>query len=78
MVDTNGFNKIQAAAEKAKTFFDRGLWKVVHLWVGWVQYIINTEISNIDVYNILHKVTPLFLKNGTLITSSFQGMKFLI
>ena len=78
MVDTNGFNKIQAAAEKAKTFFKEGTWNTAYKWVGLVQFIIRRELSNIDTYNILNEVKPLYLKNGTRITTKKEGIKFLL
>ena len=77
MIDTNGFNEIEAAANKAKKFLREGTWHVASEWIGWVQFIIREKTSNIDVYNILNKVKPLQSLDSLsskYISSRSQGM----
>ena len=66
MVDTNGFDEIEAAAKKAKTFFREGTWHLAPQWRGWVEYIIEKETSNINPYNILKEVEPKYISSRKL------------
>ena len=76
MVDTNGFNKIQAAANKTKTFVKDGTWDIADQGRGWTQYIIRREISNINFYNVLKKVKPRYLQSSKRMSSRHQGITF--
>ena len=75
MVDTNGYNEIQAAAVKTKKLMREGTWHEVSGWIGWVeQGVIRKLTDNIYFYNILGKVEPLYSRSSRYISSKSQGI----
>ncbi|RLU26384.1 hypothetical protein DMN91_000178 [Ooceraea biroi] len=56
MVDTEGFKKIDAAAQKTKNQIDSGEWKVATEYWAQTQSVVFKETCNIDFYNILTKI----------------------
>jgi len=55
MVDTEGFKKIDAAAQRTKNRIDIGEWKEATEYWARTQGVVLKETCNVDFYNILTK-----------------------
>lgn len=58
MVDTNGYEKIEAAAKLTQAAVDEGRWSDATDEWATTEYVIIAETNNIDFYNILYKMAP--------------------
>lgn len=64
MVDTEGFQKIEAAAGETKSAVENEEWlKATQLW-SYTEHVILQVTGNIDFYNILYKVSPGRFRNA--------------
>jgi len=59
MVDTEGFKKVDAAAQKVKNNVELGNWRSATQEWSNTEMIILEKTDNIDFYNILTKQPPL-------------------
>ena len=60
MIDTNGFNIIQAEANKAKSFAMSGQWLNVFRVKQSTGTAIYAHTSNFDYYNVLAKMESIY------------------
>ncbi|KAH0945124.1 hypothetical protein HN011_002202 [Eciton burchellii] len=72
MVDTEGFKKIDAAAQRTKNRIDIGEWKEATQYWAYTQSIVLIETCNVDFYNILTKKHCSQLYN--LLTKNVQSI----
>jgi hypothetical protein len=72
MVDTEGFKKIDAAAQRTKNRIDIGEWKEATQYWAYTQGIVLIETCNVDFYNILTKKHCSQLYN--LLTKNVQSI----
>ena len=60
MVDTEGYKQIQASAEKTKKAIETGQWTTATTLWSTTENVIMRVTKNIDFYNILTKVSPMY------------------
>nr|XP_003702172.1 PREDICTED: retinoid-inducible serine carboxypeptidase-like [Megachile rotundata]XP_012138025.1 PREDICTED: retinoid-inducible serine carboxypeptidase-like [Megachile rotundata]XP_012138026.1 PREDICTED: retinoid-inducible serine carboxypeptidase-like [Megachile rotundata] len=60
MIDSEGFKKVDASAQKTKAAVDSGLWKTATTLWSYTEAVISRATNNIDFYNILTKVSPSY------------------
>jgi len=63
MVDTEGFKKVDAAAQKVKNNVELGNWRSATQEWSNTEMVILEKTDNIDFYNILTKQPPLRFSN---------------
>lgn len=64
MVDQDGFEKIQKAAEKCKRYVEEEKWAQATSQWGTTEMVIMSAAHNVDFYNILSEIPSGFKKSA--------------